>query len=123
MHTKLKLATGTYMLQTNRSSFNQNMVDPTCSFCKSAEETTQHFLLECPELAVTRKPIIDSLLEAFSGVCNPAYDNVTLLKLVIDCSALLDFNTQSIDKLSNVEFQARRLCFALGCERYKKNCH
>ena len=119
VHTKLKLATGTYILQTNRASFNQNMVDPTCLLCKSAEETTQHFLLECPELAATRNPIIDSLLEACSGVCNPAYDNVTLLKLVIDCSALLDINTQS-NELSNVEFQARRLCFALDCERYKK---
>ena len=107
------------LLQTNRASFNQNMVDPTCLLCKSAEETTQHFLLECPELAATRNPIIDSLLEACSGVCNPAYDNVTLLKLVIDCSALLDINTQS-NELSNVEFQARRLCFALDCERYKK---
>ena len=95
------------------------MVDPTCLLCKSAEETTQHFLLECPELAAKRNPIIDSLLEACSGVCKPAYDNVTLLKLVIDCSALLDINTQS-NKLSNVEFQARRLCFALDCERYKK---
>ena len=95
------------------------MVDPTCLLCKSAEETTQHFLLECPELAAARNPIIDSLLEACSGGCNPAYDNVTLLKLVIDCSTLLDINTQS-NELSNVEFQARRLCFALDCERYKK---
>ena len=52
-------------------------------------------------------------------MCNPAYKNVTLLKLVIDCSALLDINTQS-NELSNVELQARRLCFALDCERYKK---
>ena len=59
-------------MQTKRASFKQ------C--CKSAEETMQHFLLECPELAVTRDPIIDSLLEACSGVCNTAYDNVTLLK-------------------------------------------
>ena len=44
VHTKLKLATGTYILQTNRASFNQNMVDPTCLLCKSAEEITQHFL-------------------------------------------------------------------------------
>ena len=119
VHTKLKLATGTYILQTNRASLNQNMVDPTCLLCKSAEETTQHFLLECPKLAATRNPIIDSILEACSGVCNPANDNVTLLKLVIDCSVLLDINTQS-NELSNVEFQARRLCFALNCERYKK---
>ena len=119
VHTKLKLATGTYILQTYRATFSQNMVDPTCLLCKSTEETTQHFLVECPELAVTRNPIIDSLLEACCGVCNPAHDNVTLLKLAIDCCALLDINTQN-NELSNAEFQARRLCFALDCKRYKK---
>ena len=50
VHTKLKLATGTYILQTNRASFNQNMVDPTCLLCKSAEETTQHFRWSVPSL-------------------------------------------------------------------------
>ena len=79
----------------------------------------QNFLLECPELAVTRGPIIDSPLEACIGVCNTAYDNVTLLKQVIDCSALLDINTKN-NELSNVEFQARRLYFAFDSERYNK---
>ena len=37
-------------------------------------------------------------------MCNSAYDNVTLLKLVIDFSAPLDINTQN-SELSNVEFQ------------------
>ena len=68
MHKKLKFATGTYILQTNKASLNQNMVDPTCLLCKSAEAITQHFLLECPELAVTRDHIKDSFLEACSGV-------------------------------------------------------
>ena len=68
VHTKLTLATGTFILQTNRAAFNQNMVDPTCLLCKSAEETTQHFLLEGPDLAVTMDHIKDSLLEACSGV-------------------------------------------------------
>lgn len=91
-HTKLKLATGTYILQTNRAAFNQNMVDPTCLLCKGAEETLQHFLLDCPVLAVIRKPIMDLLVEACSRLCNPAYDNDTMLKLIIDCSALVDIN-------------------------------
>ena len=119
VHTKLKLATGTYILQTYRVSFNQNMVDSTCLLCNSAEETLQHFLLDCPVLAAIRNPIIDTLVEACSGLCNPACDNDTLLKLIIDSSLLIDANTHGYE-LSNIEFQARRLCFALDCERYKR---
>ena len=35
----LKIVTGTYILQTNRHSFNQNQVDPLCLLCKEANET------------------------------------------------------------------------------------
>ena len=69
-------------------------------------------------LAAIRNPIIDTLVEACSGLCNPACDNDTLLKLIIDSSLLIDANTHGYE-LSNIEFQARRLCFALDCERYK----
>ena len=107
VHTKLKLATGTYILQTNRASFNQNMVDPTCLLCSCVEETLQHFLLDCPVLAAIRNPIIDSLVKACSDLCNPAYDNDILLKLIIGSSVLIDINTHC-HELSDIEFQARR---------------
>ena len=67
VHTKLKIATGTYILQTNRASFNLNRVDPTCMMCRSREETVQHFLLECPVLSTKRTPIMNSILEACSS--------------------------------------------------------
>ena len=95
VHAKLKLATGTYILQTNRASFNQNMVDPTCLLCS--------FLLDCPVLAAIRNPIIDSLVEACSGLCNPANDNDILLKLIIDSSVLIDIYTHC-HELSDIEF-------------------
>ena len=119
VHTKLKIATGTYILQTNRASFNQNRVDPTCMMCRSREETVKHFLLECPVLSATRTPIMNSILEACSSLYNLACDTDTLLELIIDCSALIDTNTHN-QELSNVEYQTRRLCFALNCERYKR---
>ena len=118
IHIKLKLATGTYILQTNRASFNQNKVDPTCMLCKNGKESLQHFLLDCSVLSLIRNPIMNSILEACSSLCNPACDIDTLLKLVTDCSALIDTNIHN-HELSNVEFHTRRLCFALDCERYK----
>ena len=58
--TKLKLVTGTYILQTNRTTFNQNQMDPVCLLCHQENETTEHFLLCCPALASHRDPIIDT---------------------------------------------------------------
>ena len=103
IHTKLKLATGTYILQTNRASLNQNKVDPTCMLRKNGEESLQHFLLDCSVLSSIRNSIMNSILEACSSLCNPARDIDTLLKLVIDCSALIDTNNHN-HELSNVEF-------------------
>ena len=119
IHTKIKIATGTYELHTNRAAFNQNKVDSTCIMCRKGEETMQHFLLECSELHMIRNPIMNSVLEARSSLCSPASDSDILLELIIDCSALINTKTHN-QELSNVEFQTRRLCFALNCERFKR---
>ena len=119
VHTKLKIATGTYILQTKRASFNQNEVDPTCMMCRNGDETMQHFLLQCPVLSEIRDPVMNSIVEACSGLCNPATDTDTLLELIIDCSAKVDIHNHG-QKLSNIESLSRRLCFALNCERFKR---
>ena len=46
----LKVVTGTYILQSNRASFNQNEVDPICLLCMTRAETLSHFLLHCATL-------------------------------------------------------------------------
>ena len=96
--TKLKLVTGTYILQTNRATFNQNQVNPVCLLCQREDETVSHFLLHCPALDSP-----DSFVQ-----------------LLLDCSALTCFtNAPNNEQLHSVEFQSRRLCHALHCERYK----
>ena len=77
VHTKLKIATGTYILQTNRASFNQNEVDPTCMMCRNGDGTMQHFLLQCPVLSEIRDPVIKLVV---------AY--VTLLLILMPCLSL-----------------------------------
>ena len=64
-------------------------------------------------------PVMNSIVEACSGLCNPATDTDTLLELIIDCSAKVDIHTHG-QKLSNIESLSRRLCFALNCERFKR---
>ena len=38
---KLKVVTRTYILQVNRSSFNQNRTDPVCFLCQEGSKTMQ----------------------------------------------------------------------------------
>ena len=50
---KLKIAAGSYVLQTNRAAFNQNDVKPTCLLCDHGDETMSHFLRFCKGLETT----------------------------------------------------------------------
>ncbi|CAC5414884.1 unnamed protein product [Mytilus coruscus] len=55
---RLKIATGTYIFQTNRAAFNQNKIDVVCMLCNYSEETLAHFLLGCTRLEYIRKDIL-----------------------------------------------------------------
>ena len=66
LKTKLKLVTGSYVLQVNRTCFNQNQVNRTCMICNTDEETTEQFLLTCNALAETRRPMLARLVSVAS---------------------------------------------------------
>ena len=118
--TKLKLVTGTYILQTNRATFNQNQVNPVCLLCQREDETVSHFLLHCPALDSIRNPIIHNIISVCSGVYSPTNSPGSFVQLLLDCSALTCFtNTPNNEQLHSVEFHSRRLCHALHRERYK----
>ena len=118
--TKLKLVTGTYILQTNRVAFNQNQVDPSCLLCHQEDETVEHFLLRCPALASVRNPIIDNILSVGAGIYSPTNSPVSFLQLILDHSALNCYISDgSHGQLHSIEFHCRRLCHALHTERYK----
>ena len=113
---KLNIAIGTYILQTNRTSFNQNQVDPTCMVFKNSKETVQHFQQDCTHV---RKPIMDSILETWRSFCTPANNTNILMHIIADCSALRDIKTGKREHM-NIEFHSIKLCFALDNERYKR---
>ena len=73
--TKLKLVTGTYILQCNRSAFNQNEIEPTCLLCKTDIENTEHFLLCCPALHSARQSILDIINGLYSSLHDPQLAN------------------------------------------------
>lgn len=118
IHTKLKIVTGTYILQTNRASFNQNTVTSQCLMCNDGDETLQHFLLDCTALTSIRTPILNDINNACSGVTNI---NCSMLQLVVDPSVLAaKLRNPLSEMLVQLEFHSRRLCFSLHVERYKR---
>ena len=111
----LKIVTGTYILQSNKASFKQNEVDPTCLLCKTGAETLTHFLLHCAILESIREPILKDIkyILRHSGI--DFNNREILLQLLTDCSAILDTET-----ISEVIFHVRRLCHALHVDRYQR---
>ncbi len=43
---KLKLVSGSYIFQSNRSKFNQSQIDATCLLCGEEDEDLEHFFAQ-----------------------------------------------------------------------------
>ena len=88
---RLRIATGTYILQCNRASYSQVETDVTCNLCGDAEETLLHFLLECKALQTCRQPIVTAIKSACDSLCGDLgiYTlDVEIDRLIIDCSCV-----------------------------------
>lgn len=90
---KVKMLTGSYILQSNRSKFNKYAVSDTCPLCKCASENLSHFLLECPSLQPVRADYIlgiEKLL--YEAVPDSAAlvlaDTGALCRVIMDCTVL-----------------------------------
>ena len=108
---RLRIVTGTCILQRNRDSYNQFESIATCNVCGKSDETLTHFLLECETLQTCRQPIITEI-----ELC------MTLgarFGQIIDTSSWL---TVSPDiKISSLqEIHSARLCYALTGTGTKK---
>ena len=71
---RIKIATGTYILQSKRAAFNSYKMDPTCRLCNQEEETVTHFLITCNTLQNARK----ALLEDITYRCRELLDSINI---------------------------------------------
>jgi hypothetical protein len=118
--TKLKLITGTYILQSNRAEFRRGEINKICLLCGDEEETLEHFILYCPMLVSIRNPVIDDIVEALHIQCKITFDTLSVneqLSLILDCSYLVKCH-RNIERISNVEFHTRRLLHNLHSVRH-----
>ena len=115
IHVKLKLVTGTFILQVNRSAFNQNEIDPTCLMCKEEPETIDYFMIRCSALEEVRRPIRKNILQCAEYLTQSPIDSENLVQLLLDSAGVFtdpkDIKVQTTIK--NIEKLSKRLCLIL----------
>jgi len=120
---KLRIVTGTYVLQTKRIKFYRDESDPTCLLCGNAEETIQHFILECQKLESERAKILMEISVTWKNIqnCEMSFtdlDSISQLQILLDSS---NYNKVKIDpaNATRIELLAIRLLFRLHIRRTK----
>ena len=125
---KLKLVSGAYIFQLNRSKFKNNQCDPVCQLCGMEDEDISHFLLRCNILESIRQNAYSELAYEFVKLTNQQFCNLSdkeKISIILDSSTLLSKNNNSsrfnitIQKLKCLEYQCRRLVYNLHSARYK----
>ena len=120
VHTRLKMVTGVYVLQVNRATFNQNQIDATCQLCHQADETIDHFLLDCSCLEQTRQPALGSIIDIANSLSISPDERTNLLQLILDSSRFAEGSGASplSTLLTDLNMHCRRLCYKLHTEPY-----
>ena len=127
---KLRLLTGSYILQENRARFNQYNIDATCALCRDGHESRMHFLVVCSRLQFVRQNYIERLKGILylenSEIIADSYisDPEKLTQIILDCSV---YGARGILKLGketvmNIERLSRNLCYALHKRRSELLC-
>ena len=90
--THCRIATGTYLLQSNISKFSNKQEDPTCPLCGLGDEDTIHLLTSCNMLHQESKIDFSKLKEITikyigQSVWNNIFSNIeAITKLIVDAS-------------------------------------
>ena len=120
---KLRIVTGTYVLQTKRIKFYRDESDPTCLLCGNTEETIQHFILDCQKLESERTKILMEISATWRNIQNceisfTELDSISQLQILLDSSK---YNKVKIDptNATRIELLAIRLLFRLHIRRTK----
>lgn len=116
LHSKLKLLTGTYILQTTRAHFNQYEVNPTCLLCKESQETVEHFILECPSLDIVRQSIINDVENEATIILKRNFYELTpsqKVQVIINCWPSVKKHVKNRRDIYTFEYHCGRLLHAL----------
>ena len=121
---KLKLVSGTYILQSTRTKFKQEQTEGICLLCGDAEEDLKHFVLECSMLQSIRDAIFEDMNVEFRKITGRNMHQLTsqeIIQIILDCSILL--NTDSYIKTHRRVKMKNLTVFETYCRRYIYNLH
>ena len=120
---KVRMLTGTYILQATKAAFNQTRIT-TCPLCNEADEDIVHFMIECKALDECRQPILEALKAAIPLTYQhhpyAQWDPSLICQLVLDPTHPNIRNILPIEQcvLLEVEKLSRVLCYRI----HKKRC-
>jgi hypothetical protein len=117
---RLKIATGTYILQANRASINRSQLNPICLLCGIGEETLDHFLLTCNCLDGIRAPLVNIINTCSALFAKNKLDgNVNLIQVLVN-PYFYSNNGEFTNIISeHLEPLCRFLCYRLHTKRYE----
>lgn len=118
---KLKLLTGSYILQTKRIKMYKTDHDSTCMLCMRNEETIEHFILYCDRLENIRNPILNNLVELLedSNITFVDYSDNEKLQLLLDFTSIVRTRKIPPANACRIEQLTRRLLFQLHIKRHR----
>ena len=117
---KVKLLTSMYILQANRSCFNQYAVDPMCKVCQKEPEDRVHFITRCGSLEHVRGPYRQKFVNMFKDIIpNVTIDSNSFAQLVLDYSMVLQADLLNNIDSHKVELWSRELIFKLHYTRLR----
>ncbi|CAG2195543.1 unnamed protein product [Mytilus edulis] len=118
---KLKMLTGTYILQSHRIKMYENETDPICLICHQGDETLEHFILECEGLSDTRNSIMDEISAILKDSRNVDFhkqSSKVKMQILLDITMLRENLKLDAQLMAEIEYCSRRLLFLLHTTRY-----
>ena len=116
---KLKLLTGSYILQSKRIRMYKTETEATCLLCKEKEETMEHFILGCRCLETIRNTLLHELVTKLKE-CDIDFwqlNESNKIQLILDSTTIGKTRKITSASAQLVEILTRRLIFQLHITR------
>ncbi|CAC5401005.1 unnamed protein product [Mytilus coruscus] len=121
---KLKLLTGSYILQSKRIRMFKDETDPKCLLCAKEEENIEHFILKCESLRIVRNAILQEITTTLNAM-GIQFDELSTnekLQHILDLTPIAKAKKLSPVSVVQIERLTRRLLYQLHIARYKMLC-
>ncbi|CAG2203494.1 unnamed protein product [Mytilus edulis] len=119
--TKIKLLTGTYILQPLRYKTYKEGTEDHCIAC-DYKETLEHLLIECEAWNYLRDPILQTIKNLLTTNGNVREKDLTCemtIQVLMDITKIRKIYRVTSDLMSKIEFQSKRLVFLIHNARYQ----